>query len=162
AGLKVSVGELVDAHGAGRRRATFHARQGTHDVLEVGFAAPRAHHIVPIDRCPVLAPALDGALAAAWGIAEALKPLAKPRDIQATSTGNGIDIDVRGSGPLPAAQVAVLARLADRHRLARITRHGELVAQRTQPSITVGRARLILPPGSFLQATLAGEETLAR
>ncbi len=67
------VAPLIDAHGKGRRRAVLHARRGTHDVLEVGFAAPRAHHIVAIDACPVLAPELGGALKAAWAIAEVLK-----------------------------------------------------------------------------------------
>ena len=43
------VADLIDAHGAGRRRAVLHARRGTHDMLEVGFTAPRAHHIVAID-----------------------------------------------------------------------------------------------------------------
>ena len=51
-------------------------------MLEVGFAALRAHHIVAIDRCPVLAPSLDGAIQAAWAIAEALEPERKPLDIQ--------------------------------------------------------------------------------
>ena len=51
------VDDLVDAHGEGRRRAVLHARRGTRDVLEVGFAALRAHHVVAIDRCPILAPA---------------------------------------------------------------------------------------------------------
>jgi len=32
---------------------------------------------------------------------------------------------------------------------------------RTPPSIEIGSARVTLPPGSFLQATVAGEETLA-
>ena len=32
---------------------------------------------------------------------------------------------------------------------------------RNAPAITIGRAQVILPPGSFLQATAAGEETLA-
>ena len=54
-----------------------------------------------IDRCPVLAPSLDGAIAAAWAIAEALEPQKKPLDIQVTATDAGLDIDVRGSGPLP-------------------------------------------------------------
>ena len=57
----------------------------------------------PIDRCPVLAPALDGAIAAAWAIAEALEPMRKPLDIQVTATDDGLDVDVRGSGPLTAA-----------------------------------------------------------
>jgi 23S rRNA (uracil1939-C5)-methyltransferase len=161
AGLDVPVDELIDAHGDGRRRATFHARSGNHGVFEVGFAALRAHHIIPIDRCPVLASSLDGAVPAAWAIAEALGPKSKPLDIQVTATDTGIDVDVRGSGPLDAARTAELARLADMHRLARITRHGELIAQRATPTVVIGRARVALPAGSFLQATAAGEETLA-
>lgn len=54
AGLDAPVAELVDAHGEGRRRAVFHARRGTHDVIEVGFSAARAHQLVAIDRCPIL------------------------------------------------------------------------------------------------------------
>jgi 23S rRNA (uracil1939-C5)-methyltransferase len=160
-GLDVSVDDLVDAHGEGRRRAVFHARRGTRDVLAVGFAAVRAHHIVPIDRCPILAPALGGALAAAWAIAETLKGERKPLDIHATASDAGLDVDVRGSGPLTAARAGELARVADKHRLARLTRHGEIVAQRATPTVMVGRARLMLPPGAFLQATVAGEAALA-
>jgi 23S rRNA (uracil1939-C5)-methyltransferase len=161
-GLDAPVDELIDAHGEGRRRAVFHARRGGHDVLAVGFAALRAHDVVAIDRCPILAPALDGALAAAWAIAEALAGERKPLDIQATASDAGLDIDVRGSGPLSAARTGALARVADTHRLARLTRHGEVVAQRAQPTVMMGRARLPLPPGAFLQATAAGEAALAR
>ena len=57
----------------------------------------------PIDRCPVLAPSLDGAIPAAWAIAEALGAMKKPLDIQVTATDAGLDVDVRGSGPLRAA-----------------------------------------------------------
>jgi 23S rRNA (uracil1939-C5)-methyltransferase len=162
ANVVAPVGDLIDAHGAGRRRAVLHARRGTHDVLEVGFTAPRAHHIVAIDECPILAPGLGGALRAAWAIAEMLKPAGKPLDIQATATDSGLDIDVRGSGALNAERLTELAQIADAHSLARLTRHGELVAQRTQPLLQVGRAHVPLPPGAFLQATAEGEKTLAR
>ncbi len=162
ANVVAPVGDLIDAHGAGRRRAVLHARRGTHDVLEVGFTAPRAHHIVAIDECPILAPGLGGALRAAWAIAEMLKPAGKPLDIQATATDSGLDIDVRGSGALNAERLSELARIAEAQSLARLTRHGELVAQRTQPLLQVGRAYVPLPPGAFLQATAEGEKTLAR
>jgi 23S rRNA (uracil1939-C5)-methyltransferase len=162
ANVVAPVGDLIDAHGAGRRRAVLHARRGTHDVLEVGFTAPRAHHIVPIDECPILAPGLRGALQAAWAIAETLKPAGKPLDIQATATDAGLDVDVRGSGTLSAEQRTALARLVASHNLARLTRHGELVAQRTQPLLQIGRAQVSLPPGAFLQATVEGETVLAR
>jgi 23S rRNA (uracil1939-C5)-methyltransferase len=162
ANVVAPVGDLIDAHGAGRRRAVLHARLGTHDVLEVGFTAPRAHHIVAIDECPILAPGLGGALRAAWAIAEMLKPAGKPLDIQATATDSGLDIDVRGLGALNAERLTELARIAEAQSLARLTRHGELVAQRTQPLLQVGRAYVPLPPGAFLQATAEGEKTLAR
>jgi 23S rRNA (uracil1939-C5)-methyltransferase len=161
-GLEAPVDALIDAHGLGRRRATFHARRGGTDVLTVGFATLRAHQLVAIDRCPVLAPALDGALKAAWAIAEALKPQNKPLDIQVTATEAGLDVDVRGSGELNSARQASLARIAQSHRLARLTRHGELIAQQSAPTVTIGRARVALPPGGFLQATAAGEAALAK
>jgi 23S rRNA (uracil1939-C5)-methyltransferase len=162
AGLVAPVAPLIDAHGHGRRRAVLHARRGERSVLEVGFAAPRAHHIVAIDACPILAPGLSGAIAAAWGIAEVLQPAGKSLDIQVTATETGLDVDVRGSGRLAPDRLAALARVAQAHKLARLTRHGELVAQTAQPMLTIGRASVLLPPGAFLQATAEGESTLAR
>jgi len=162
AGINAPVGELIDAHGEGRRRVVLHARRGAHDVLKVGFATLRAHEIVAIDQCPILAPALSGAITAAWSIAEALKDARKPLDVQITATDSGLDVDVRGSGPLNARRTTQLAAIAERHRLARLTRHGELVIQRVAPTITIGRATAALPPAAFLQATAEGEAALAR
>ena len=159
--LDCEVAPLVDAHGAGRRRITLHARLGTHDVLKVGFAAANSHDVIPVDRCPILDPALSGAIEAAWALAEPLTRLGKPLDIQVTATNNGLDVDVRGSGPLTSAMIIALSQVAEKHRLARLTRHGELVLMRSAPVITIGAAQVTLPPGSFLQATSAGEETLA-
>jgi 23S rRNA (uracil1939-C5)-methyltransferase len=161
AGITTEVAPLVDAHGSGRRRITLHARMGTHEVLKVGFAAASSHDIIPIDRCPILDPALDGALDAAWAIAEVLKPARKPLDIQFTATSGGLDVDVRGSGPVSPAMTTKLSAVVQKHRLARLTRHGELVLMRNPPVVAIGAAQVALPPGSFLQATVAGEEALA-
>ena len=160
ADLACEVYPLVDAHGIGRRRITLHARMGTHEVLKVGFAAAGSHDIIPVDRCPILDPGLSGALDAAWALAEPLIVIGKPLDIQITTTDSGLDVDVRGSGPLPTAMIAKLSGLAEKHRLARLTRHGELVLMRLPPTISIGSAQVTLPPGSFLQATVAGEEAL--
>ncbi len=161
AGVGCEVAPLVDAHGAGRRRITLHARRGDDGVLRTGFAEAASHAIVAIEHCPILDPGLRGALDAARALAEALKPANKPLDIQITAAGNGLDVDVRGSGPLGSALIATLSALAQQHGLARLTRHGELVLMREPPTIEIGSARVMLPPGSFLQATIAGEETLA-
>jgi 23S rRNA (uracil1939-C5)-methyltransferase len=162
AGIECAVDELIDAHGAGRRRVTLHARRGADRELRTGFAAPHSHAIVTIENCPILDPGLSGALDAARALAVALTAVDKPLDIQVTATDGGLDVDVRGSGPLSPAMIASLSRLAEQHRLARLTRHGELVLMRTPPTVTIGTAQVTLPPGSFLQATAAGEETLAK
>jgi 23S rRNA (uracil1939-C5)-methyltransferase len=161
AGIACEVAPLVDAHGAGRRRITVHARRGDDGVLRTGFAEAASHAIVAIEDCPILDPGLRGALDAARALAGALQSAGKPLDIQITAASNGLDVDVRGSGPLTPALIATLSDIAQQHGLARLTRHGELVLMRTPPTIEIGSVRVALPPGSFLQATVAGEETLA-
>lgn len=160
-GIACEVGDLIDAHGTGRRRMVLHARISQQNVLRVGFAAAGRYEIIAIDHCPILDPSLHGAINAATDIAETLKPANKPLDIQVTAADNGLDIDVRGSGPLDTMLLAKLSNLAQKHQLARLTRHGELVLMRVPPVVRIGKAQVTLPPGSFMQPTLAGEETLA-
>lgn len=160
AGIACAVDDLIDAHGAGRRRITVHARRDADNALHVGFAAAGSHAIVDIEQCPILDPALAGALDVARVLADILKPTNKPLDIQITAASNGLDVDVRGTGPLPTPMIAILSGIAEQYKLTRLTRHGELVLMRTPPAITVGPAQVLLPPGSFLQATTAGEDAL--
>ena len=159
-GVEAPVGDLVDAHGEGRRRAVLHARR-TREGMTVGFMAHRSHTVVAIEHCPVLAPALARAFAIGERIAAKLAAGKKPLDLQFTATEGGLDVDLRGSGPLDAAARSSLARTAADERLARLTRHGEIVAQLVEPTVQVGRTRVTLPPGTFLQATEAGENALA-
>ena len=56
AGIACEVDALIDAHGAGRRRITVHARRGSDGELRTGFAAASSHAIVAIDDCPILDP----------------------------------------------------------------------------------------------------------
>ena len=84
-------------------------------------------------------------------------PAEKTLDIQVTATDAGLDVDVRGSGPLTAPLMTALARVAAQHHLARLTRHGELVAQARAPTLRMGNATVALPPAAFLQATAEGE-----
>jgi 23S rRNA (uracil1939-C5)-methyltransferase len=161
AGVDAPVEELIDAHGEGRRRTVLHARRGGRKVLVVGFTGRRSHIVVPIDQCPIFAPALDRALAIAWKLAEPLEPGGKPLDLHFTATDSGLDVDIRGSGPVEPQVIEALANVAREERLARITRHGELVAQLIEPVLKVGKATVVPPPGVFLQPTVAGEAALA-
>jgi 23S rRNA (uracil1939-C5)-methyltransferase len=160
AGLNPPVAELVDAHGEGRRRATFHARKDGRDWL-LGFMAARSHEIIAIDHCPVLAPSLAKAPQVALALARRLGG-DKPLDIQVTASLAGLDVDIRGHGPLNdlGRRQAMVAE-AERLDLARLSLHGEIVVERRAPIIRMGRAEMSPPPGGFLQATDAGETALA-
>ncbi|MGB6325778.1 MAG: RNA methyltransferase, partial [Methylocella sp.] len=126
-----------------------------------GFMQARAHEIVEIDSCPVLAPSMDGALPAARAVAQVLAASGKPLDILVTATASGLDVDLKGHGPLGEAATQSLVRLALAHDLARLSNHGTIVISRRTPILAMGKAMVAPPPGVFLQATGAGEEALA-
>src|ERR1700722_1842813 len=160
-GVAAEVGDLVDAHGAGRRRATFHARFPHGQPDEVGFMRARSHDIIAIDHCPWFSPGMAGAISAAHTLSGDLRGLMKPLDIGVTATLDGLDVDLRGSGPLERNEAQKLARTAEALDLARVSNHGEIVIERRAPRVAFGRALARLPPGGFLQATEAGEAWLA-
>jgi 23S rRNA (uracil1939-C5)-methyltransferase len=160
-GVAADVADLVDAHGAGRRRATFHARFPHGRPDEVGFMLARSHDIIAIDNCPLFSPGMAGAIPAAHALSGDLRGLLKPLDIGVTATLDGLDVDLRGSGPLGRAETQKLTQTAEALDLARVSNHGEIVIERRRPRVVFGKALARLPPGGFLQATEAGETWLA-
>lgn len=161
AGINTPVEALIDAHGTGRRRVTFHGRR-KNDEDAIGFMAARTHALVPVDHCPVLDPDLARAPQVALDLAKLLLPKGKPLDIQVTATDAGLDVDIRGHGPAGEALRRILTGAAERLDLARLSLHGDRIVERHAATIAMGRGRVTPPPGGFLQSTALGEETLAR
>jgi 23S rRNA (uracil1939-C5)-methyltransferase len=160
AGVAAEVGPLIDAHGEGRRRATFHARF-VDGREQVGFMRARAHDIIAVDACPLFAPGLADAIRSANALAAAVRGISKPLDIQATATLGGLDFDLRGSGAPDDLTRRKLAAAAERLDLARLAVHGETIVERRPPEIRFGDVLATPPAGGFLQATAAGEQALA-
>jgi len=160
--IDAEVGPLVDAHGAGRRRAIFHARFAPDGLIEVGFMRRRSHTIVDIAACELLCPPLASAPSVAREIARACASAGKPLDIQITSTDGGLDIDVRGLGPPSPDLAKALMRRAETLDLARVSVHGQSLIERRAPALTIDGVTVVLPPGGFVQATEAGEAAIAK
>jgi 23S rRNA (uracil1939-C5)-methyltransferase len=142
---------LVDATGAGRRRATLHMRKAA-----AGYMRARSHDVLDIDACPILVPVLSRN---APRIARALHALAGDGDASFTATDTGLDLSVRSERKLKPAQLGEFARA---HKLARLTFNGDPVFMAHPPAVKMGRSLVEIPPASFLQATEAAEATLAR
>jgi len=159
--IEAPVEPLVDAHGEGRRRVTLHVRFPDR-AMRVGYMAARSHEVVEIEFCPIAEPALKhDAPRVARAVGHHLRAARKPLDIQITAVTTGLDVDVRGHGRVKDKDRLSLIDLAQRLDLARLSIHGEVIVERRPPAILMGRASVVPPAGSFLQATRLGEETLA-
>lgn len=154
------ISDIVDAHGAGRRRVTFHARREGAGMM-AGFMVARTHDLIAVEACPVLSPGLARAPAAAQLLANRLGGSNKPLDIQITSSDAGLDVDIRGHGPAGDKLRLSLTDAAERLDLARLSMHGEIVVERRPPFQRMGKAMVAPAPGGFLQATEAGEQAIA-
>jgi 23S rRNA (uracil1939-C5)-methyltransferase len=150
AGIDSPVGELVDARGSGRRRATLHTRGAA-----AGYMRARSHELLDIEACPILVPALQKSAPA---MARALHAAVGDSDIGFTATATGLDVSVATERKLKPQKLVPMAQTL---RLARLSLNGELVLQVQAPAVRTGKALVELPIGSFLQATEAAEETLA-
>jgi 23S rRNA (uracil1939-C5)-methyltransferase len=152
-GIAAPVSPLIDAHGAGRRRAVFHSREG-----EAGYMARRSHDLVAIDACPIL----DPALTQAPDIARHLARSVGDGDASFTASDSGLDVALKATRQSTTKIFGQLADIAERFDLARIALNGETLIERRAPVLRIGTAVARLPVLAFLQATQAGEATLAR
>ncbi len=148
AGIETDVAPLIDAEGAGRRRATLHGRREG-----AGFNGLRSHEVHDLDQCPVLVPEL----AEAADITRACYRALGDCDVSLTATDTGIDVAIRAKA---RGAYKPLTNIAMRYKLARLALNGEDIIINRPPEVRMGTAMVRLPAGSFLQATAAAEEII--
>ncbi len=156
-GVTANVRELIDAHGAGRRRVSLHVRRADKAVT-AGFMAARSHALLDVDLCPILEPGL----ARAFDIGRGLGVKLGNCDVALTATLAGIDASVKAGRKILAQENANLAALLHDLKLARLSVNGEVIATAVPPRIAMGRAEVAIPPGGFVQATAEGENILSQ
>ncbi|MCA6335495.1 MAG: class I SAM-dependent RNA methyltransferase [Phenylobacterium sp.] len=165
--LETDILPVVTTAPGGRRRAALHARRGpTRTEARIGFKARRSWSLVELSDCAVLDPAITRALPLLRRLAAPLleHPKSAPA-LHVTVTDTGLDIDVTGvearSGGLSADARQLAAEVAGQGDIARLTLAGEILFQQRQPVVRLGRARVVLPPGAFLQAAPVAEAAMA-
>lgn len=162
-GLSAPVAPIVPAWGEGRRRVGLHAqREGR--AVRFGFMERGGVKAASIAACPLMTPRLEAALPALEKLARSVAPAKGDAVLQTLETETGLDVDVRGAGRVGARDrqgLQALAAAAEAADLARLSLEGEVVLERRPPELRMGLAVVRPPPGSFVQATRAGEETMA-
>ncbi|QYK41677.1 MAG: class I SAM-dependent RNA methyltransferase [Paracoccaceae bacterium] len=158
-GLTAPVLPILTSPPASRRRATLSARRTKSGAL-AGFHMKGSDTIIPVPGCRVLHPGVMAALPAVEDLARIGGSRTGEMSVTVTIGPAGPDIAVTGGKPADAALRLGLARLAEAQAVARLTWDGETVALRAPPFQAMGRARVVPPPGAFLQATAEGESAL--
>ena len=162
-GLEAPVAPIIPAWGEGRRRVGLHVqRQG--GTVRFGFIERGGAQAAAITVCPLMTPKLEAALPVLEKLARTLAPARGDAVLQTLETETGLDVDVRGAGRVAARDrqgLQALAAAAASADLARLSLEGEVVLERRQPELRMGLAVVRPPPGSFVQATVAGEDAMA-
>jgi 23S rRNA (uracil1939-C5)-methyltransferase len=142
-----------------RRRAVFSARRTKKGAMS-GFHIRASDQITPIPDCVLLHPDLMRALSTAEALARSGASRRGELHVTATVSTGGLDISVEGGIEADGPFLLKLGHEADRLDLARLTWNGDTVVTRRPPLQRFGPAQVTPPPGSFLQATEAGERAL--
>ncbi|MEM6621234.1 MAG: class I SAM-dependent RNA methyltransferase [Pseudomonadota bacterium] len=144
---------------ASRRRVTFSGRRTKKSVL-IGLHADSSDQIVPIHACEVARPEI----VAGMPVVERIIAVGASRKgalrLLVTLSTAGLDVAVAGGKPLEGGLYGELISAAATGNLARLSWDGEVVVTRREPVQRFGSAVVVPPPGSFLQATEEGQETL--
>ena len=160
-GLNINVDPLIDAHGQGRRRVSFHAKRDKNGIF-AGLMKYRSHEILSIDHCPILVPTLSTGIQIVRDLARLITIQSKPADIQLTASESGIDCNINNFSADERTLFTAITELAYKHNLSRISRDREVIIERNPPIVSIDKAKITLPPASFLQATVKGENILSK
>jgi 23S rRNA (uracil1939-C5)-methyltransferase len=151
------VDEPLEVAPATRRRAVFKVAKKNGATL-IGFHAARSHAIVDMQECLVMTPALTALVPRLREAMASLLREDEDAELHVTDTEEGFDVAFKWSRA--RKMQGEIARMAEKLGLVRVTAAGEILVELGQPSIAFGKARVALPPGSFLQPTREGEVAL--
>jgi 23S rRNA (uracil1939-C5)-methyltransferase len=164
-----------------RRRAALRAESSGGRIV-IGFREAKSHRLVELAECPVLLPELVAILGPLRKLLIRLgqgggqskgrnrKPggrNAMPRmaaDIELAMTEQGVDLGIKGLTVEGLAGNELVLDFAREHGLARLTLdqgYGPETLWEPEPvTVSLGGHSVGFPPGTFLQATLDGEQAL--
>lgn len=157
-----------------RRRASLRAESSQGRVV-IGYREAKSHRLVELAECPVMLPefvALLGPLRKLLIAASSGKKQGKGKhnhaklaaDLDLGMTEQGIDVAIKGLTVEGLAATEALLDFARNHGLSRLVLdqgYGpEALWEPESVTVSLSGVSVPFPPGSFLQATLDGEQAL--
>ncbi|ESX88929.1 class I SAM-dependent RNA methyltransferase [Mesorhizobium sp. LNJC405B00] len=159
-GIAGDIGALVPCAPHTRRRVVLAARRADTGML-LGFHRHLSPEIIPIEECPISLPEIVAALDRLRSVADLVCATTKSFRMAVTVTGSGLDVAVYESGKLGENQRRVASNFIMANGFARLSIDDEIVIEPKKPVVMFGTVAVAIPPGAFLQATQAAEQTMA-
>ncbi len=150
---------LITSPAQSRRRATFAARRTKKGAM-AGFHGRGSDVIVEVPDCQLVTDTVKSGLKVAEALAAAGASRKAALSVTVTDSLHGLDVAALGGKPLDGPLRQHLAQLTENMGLARLSWEDEVIAMRAPPAQRFGVAEVVPPPGSFLQATVEGEQAL--
>lgn len=148
-----------------RRRATFAVKR-VGKAIYIGFNKAKSHDLIDLTMCQVLRPEIMALLPGLRTCMGAYLGDAQECDLRVTYLDGGCDLVIIGGSEPKLREREVLAACAHELGLARISWRkwdrsaDEIIVQLLPTRIAFRHGVVDFPPGGFLQATLAGENSL--
>lgn len=159
-GIAAPVRPIQTSPPRSRRRAVLTGKVVGRSAV-VGFHAPASHRLVAIPECQLLHPEIMATLPGLERLTLAGAG-GKAREVVFTVTRSpeGADVAARGGRAPDLSLREEIGSVAAEFGFARLVWDAEPMVQRAPPAQRFGSARVVPPPGAFLQATEAGERAL--
>ncbi|WP_460272979.1 class I SAM-dependent RNA methyltransferase [Celeribacter sp. ULVN23_4] len=158
-GILAELEPILTSPEKSRRRAVFHGRRTKKGVM-LGLHARASDSLVPVPDCILMVPEIMERYAALERLVELGGSRRGEMDITVISSDSGLDISVQNGKPLDLDMRIDLGRFVQDLGLSRLSWNGEDLAGEALPFLTFGKARVLPPPGAFLQATAEGQAAL--
>ena len=158
-GLSAPIVGIATSPANSRRRATFAGRR-TKKSVSIGFYERGSDRIVPVTGCQTVTPSVLATLPALAALVLAGASRKGTLRLTVTDSDAGADVSVEDGKPMDPALAQTLLAIAGEHDLARLSWSGEELATFRPPTHRFGHARVVPPPGAFLQATEHGQNAL--
>lgn len=143
------------------RRRAFLGIERNGSEIRIGFRQEGQHALVDITQCLLLDPAIMGVIPQLKTMARIAVPDKSSGRLIVTKLDTGLDVAFdNGHKMLRPEERAVLAKMAETARIARLVVAGDAIVVRSEPRLSLGGAEVDVPPSLFLQALPEAERQM--
>ncbi len=158
-GLAAPIRKVATSPPRSRRRAVLAGKRTKSGAL-VGFHGRASDRVVAVPACQVMADDIRDALPHLEALTRAGAARKGEIRLAVTVSAEGLDVAVSDARPPEGERLTDLVEIAGVAGFARLSWNDEPLFQSAPPSVPMGTARVVPPPGAFLQATRHGEMAL--